>query len=86
MADLRLGEHICLIYENAHEQLSAVVPFLKAGVARGEHCVYVADDRTIEELPAALNAADIDVAGEQAHGSLLFVTLDQYLPPGGIHS
>ncbi len=82
MADLRPGENICVIYENAHEQLSAVVPFLTAGLSRGERCVCVADGRTIEELPAALHAANIDVAGEHARGSLLLVTLDQYLSPG----
>src|SRR5258708_4591988 len=65
LTNLKQGDHICLIYENAAEQLAAAVPFVKEGLARGERCTYIADDRSVEEVVQALTAAGLDVAQER---------------------
>ncbi len=73
LANLNPGEHLCPIYENAAERLAVVIPFIKHGLARRERCLFVADDRTTEEVIQALSAAGIDVASERGHGALRFL-------------
>jgi PAS domain S-box-containing protein len=81
LAGLKRGDHVCLIYEDTAGQLAAAVPFIVDGLARGERCVYIADDRTVEEVVQALAAAGVDVEGERARGALRVLTKqDTYLP------
>jgi PAS domain S-box-containing protein len=80
LAKLKHGDHICSIYENADEQMAAVVPFIIDGLARGERCVYIVNDRTIEEAVETLEAAGVDVAQERRRGALRLLThQDTYL-------
>ena len=62
LASLRQGDHICRICESVAEQLDAAVPFMKEGLARGERCLYIADERSVEAIVGALAAAGVDVA------------------------
>lgn len=81
--NLKQGDHICLIHENAAEQLATVVPFIKDGLARGERCLYILDERTREEIGQGLAAAGIDVAQEQCRNALRFMTKeDSYFEAG----
>jgi signal transduction histidine kinase/CheY-like chemotaxis protein len=83
MGSLRQGEHLCLVYENAAEQLAAAVPFLRAGLAQGERCLYIADERTTEEVAQALTAGRVNVPGECARGALRLLTgRESYLRSG----
>ena len=43
-----LHQHLCVIYESEEEQSAAALAFLKAGLERGEKCLYVADEFTVE--------------------------------------
>jgi chemotaxis family two-component system sensor kinase Cph1 len=43
---LRLHEHLCLIYETQEEKFAAALPYLRAGLERGERCLYIADDNS----------------------------------------
>jgi signal transduction histidine kinase len=82
-ARLQPGDHICLIYENLEEQVAAFVPFLKVGLARGERCAYVVDDRSEEEVVGILAAHGIDVERERSQGALVFLAKrDAYLRSG----
>jgi PAS domain S-box-containing protein len=74
LANLKQGDHVCLIYENTAEQLAATVPFIIDGLARGERCVYIVNDRTIEEVVQALAAAGVDVVQERQRGALRLLT------------
>jgi two-component system sensor histidine kinase UhpB len=83
LAKLKHGDHICSIYENPAEQMSVAVPFIRDGLVRGERCLYIADDRTIEEVVEALEAAGVDVARERQRGALRLVTSrETYLRAG----
>ncbi len=83
LSNLKQGDHICLIYENTAEQLEVVVPFIIEGLARGYRCLYVADDRTNEEVLQALAAAGVDSMKERQRGALrLLTTPDIYLRAG----
>ena len=77
---LRHGDHRCLIYESAAEQMAAIVPFLKEGLARNECCISIVHDRTVEEVAGALAATGVDVSHERKRGALLLLTSrDTYL-------
>jgi hypothetical protein len=39
LANLKQGDHVCLIYENTAEQLTVAVPFIMEGLTRGERCI-----------------------------------------------
>ncbi|MBI2939286.1 MAG: MEDS domain-containing protein [Chloroflexi bacterium] len=86
IAALRPGDHLCLIYDNLAEQMAAVAAFMRDGLAAGERCVYIADDRTFDEVAGGLAAVGIDVARERERGALLLLTKrDTYLRSGEFH-
>ena len=83
LAGLRPGDHVCRIYETEAEQWAAAVPFVTQGLARGERCLYVSDDRTAEQLFQALAASGVDVAHERERGALRPLTKrDSFLKSG----
>ena len=83
LTKLKQGDHVCSIYENVGEQLAVVVPFIMDGLARGERCVYITDDRTIDEVAQALATAGLDVVHERQRGALRLLTRhDTYFRAG----
>jgi PAS domain-containing protein len=82
LARLSHGDHACSFYNSAAEQEALVISFMKEGLARGERCVYVVDDRTVEELTTGLNRAGVDVSREQGRGALQFISRAQWRNPG----
>ncbi len=74
LSKLKQGDHVCSCYENTAEQLAVAVPFIIDGLVRGERCIYIADDRTIEEVVQALAAAGVDVAQERQRDALRLLT------------
>ena len=83
IARLRQGDHLCLVYRSAAEQTAALVPYLKAGLAAGERCLFVGHGTSGRRLEHALVEAGLDVQGECDRGALVFVTQrDNWLPGG----
>ena len=83
IASLGQGDHVCMVYESSEEQLAAAVPFIRKGLARGECCVYIADDLTVEQTRAALDGAGIDTRRELERGALSLLTKrEAYLRTG----
>jgi len=83
IARLRQGDHLCLVYRSAAEQTAALVPYLRAGLAAGERCLFVGHGTSGRRLEHALTEAGIDVQGECDRGALVFVTQrDNWLPGG----
>jgi len=81
----RLGvhDHLCLIYETQEEQFSAVIPFIKIGLERGEKCLYVVDDNTAAMVINGMKGAGIDVERALESGKLAIVSKqDAYLKQG----
>jgi PAS domain S-box-containing protein len=74
LAKLKHGDHICSIFENTAEQLTAAIPFIIEGLQRGERCVYIVNDHTMEQVAGALAAAGVDVARERQRGALRLLT------------
>ncbi len=83
IARLRRGDHLCLIYHSAAEQTAALIPFVKAGLAAGERCLFVGHSTSARRLERALGSAGVDVDAECDCGSLLFLTRrEDWLPNG----
>ncbi|MFL6232300.1 MAG: MEDS domain-containing protein [Thermoanaerobaculia bacterium] len=83
IARLRQGDHLCLVYRSAAEQTAALVPYLKAGLAAGERCLFVGHGTSGRRLEHALQEAGVDVQGECDRGALVCVTQrDNWLPGG----
>jgi PAS domain S-box-containing protein len=68
------GEHLCLLYETADEHDAAVVPYLRAGLAADERCLYVGDGPAAARVAAHLAAAGVDVTSAMAEARLRFTT------------
>lgn len=50
MADLRPGEHLCLLHETEEEHRAVLTLFLRQGLERGEKVLYVADTRPDDSI------------------------------------
>jgi signal transduction histidine kinase len=83
IAGLRQGDHLCLIYRSAAEQTAALVPFLRAGLAVGERCLFAGHGTSARRLERALGEAGVDVRGECDRGALLFLKRRETWLPGG---
>jgi PAS domain S-box-containing protein len=80
---LGVHDHLCLIYETQEEQFSAVIPFMKIGLERGEKCLYVVDDNTAATVISGMKGAGMDVETAVESGKLAIVSKqDSYLKQG----
>jgi hypothetical protein len=68
------GDHVCTLYSTREEQLAAAVAYIRAGLGRGERCLYVCCEHTPDEFREGLREAGIDVDAEQARGALILLT------------
>jgi len=72
-----------LFYGNRAEQMATIIPFLKDGLTRGERCIHIADEQSVEEVAQSLRAAAVDVRRQQKRGALLLLTKrETYLRSG----
>lgn len=62
------------MYESREQQRAAIVPFFREGLARGERCLYIADDRTVDEVKAYLADAGIDIEDATERGAFTIAT------------
>ena len=56
-----LHEHVCLVYRTEEEQFSAAIPFMSAGLERGQKCLYIAKEHPATALLEAMRAERVDV-------------------------
>jgi signal transduction histidine kinase len=70
LGEIRPGEHVCLIYDTPADQAAVIGPFIRDGLARGERCLYVADDLSLASVRQIALAAGVDVDAESARGAL----------------
>lgn len=83
LAQLEPSDHLCSIYESTEEHLAVAIPFIQMGLARGEKCIYIADDGTQGQVRDAMRAYGIEVEPALATGSLIVGTKeDAYLKHG----
>ena len=61
LADHDALDHYALVYTDQAEQFATALPFIEEGIERGERCIYVADDNSVEEVLEGMRAYGIDV-------------------------
>ncbi|MFC7142741.1 MEDS domain-containing protein [Halosimplex aquaticum] len=70
-------DHIALIYEDQVGQFETVVPFIREGLERGERCIYVADDNSVDEVLDAMRARGLAVDDAVESGALSVYTEEE---------
>jgi signal transduction histidine kinase len=81
--ELRRGQHACLLYDKHDDALATVAPFVAAGLAAGERCVYVLGEAEVSRVERSLEAVGIDVARQVQRGALVLVSRWEVSFPGG---
>ena len=82
LLDLRLGDHICYIYETK-EQMDAIAPFILQGLEKNQQCIYIADDNSVAAVKLALEKRDVDVSAFVSSGKLNIMTkVESYVREG----
>jgi len=77
------GEHVCLIYETEEEHAELLTPYLRAGLARGEKIVYLADYTSGSTLLGYLKKAGMNIQPHLRRGQIVVMSASQaYLPNG----
>ncbi|HWP96533.1 MAG TPA: MEDS domain-containing protein [Syntrophomonadaceae bacterium] len=67
--DLALKKHTYLIYDTFEERQRMVVPYLCAGLANQEKCLYIMDHNIIPEITAGLDKQGVNAWTLQNHVS-----------------
>jgi hypothetical protein len=67
---VKLGDHLCLPFDNDDERREVVAPFMVDGLARGERVLYFADRTSPEVIGSWLADRGIDAARAAAEGRL----------------
>ncbi|HEV2847033.1 MAG TPA: MEDS domain-containing protein [Thermoanaerobaculia bacterium] len=80
---IRQGDHLCLIYHSAAEQMAALVPYIKSGLSAGERCLFVGHATSGRRLERALQGAGVDVDFECDRGALVVLTQREHWLPAG---
>lgn len=87
MSGIEPGGHLCLFYnKDPAEQMPALIPFIREGLAQQEQFIYIADDQTVDELAAHLEGSGIEVGRECDSGRLKLCTRDIWRQPGELDS
>ena len=77
------GDHVCGLYSTPEEQLTAAIEYIRAGLDRGERCLYVCCEHALNDFRAALERSGINVAAEEKRGALMLLTKHQGHLAGG---
>lgn len=80
---LDVGAHVCAIYDDPEGLLMTLGKVFRAGVERGERCVYVASGETADKVRRIMEDAGVDVDGAESAGDLVFLTEREKLLKGG---
>ncbi len=83
LKEISVHEHLCVIYETREQQFSVAIPFLRIGLARGEKCLYVADENPAASILDAMRGQGVDVDTPVEKGMLVVANKErEYLRKG----
>lgn len=72
--DLNVHDHVCGIYDSHEDQYQPACTFIKAGLHRGEQCLYIAEHLNTSEFKILLEGNGVDVAACIEDGSLVVLS------------
>ncbi|MBW3581805.1 MAG: MEDS domain-containing protein [Euryarchaeota archaeon] len=77
------GEHLCRLHQGNVGRRQVATAFLRAGLARGERVLFLADEKSRRVVEENLAMAGVDVAAESARDALVLMEArDAYLQDG----
>lgn len=82
MTGLTRSAHTASIFSSEAEQMSSAVPFMLAGLDRGDKCVYILDRNSRDDILDAMMKVR-DVQPEMDSGQLAFLSVDDTYLAGG---
>lgn len=82
LSSMQHGDHFCLFYRSVEEQRRVVVPFLAAGLRRGERCVFLGESRSVAWVSQGLAQSGIEVDVELERGALVLESGHGHLVDG----
>src|SRR5687768_12902509 len=74
VSQLGLGDLVALFYRSRPDQFAFIIPYIKAGLARGERCLYIADDTPVPLILSKLSQAWVEIDKETNRGALDVLT------------
>jgi PAS domain S-box-containing protein len=80
---LRLGDHLCCIYENDEEHRAILTPFIRSGLEREHKLLYVVDARTAETVFGYLEQDGLDPEAYRRSGRLVVADSRETYTRGG---
>ncbi|HNB24735.1 MAG TPA: MEDS domain-containing protein [Candidatus Melainabacteria bacterium] len=75
--------HICMVYSNREQQITALAEYFRTGLRLGQKCVYISHPDTAAFVRNVLQRAGMDVENDVKDGSLTFLTPEQTYLVGG---
>jgi signal transduction histidine kinase len=80
---LRRHDHACVVYESLAELAAAFVPYLQAGLALGERCIYFIDENSEQFVIESMGKGGFDVKHYLDKGAFVVIrTIDAHLYDG----
>ncbi len=70
---LALHDHICIFHRSTEELISALVPYIRVGLSRGEKCLLYCNETEREEILNGLKHKGVDIGSALARGAVLVV-------------
>ncbi|HYU32991.1 MAG TPA: MEDS domain-containing protein, partial [Thermoanaerobaculia bacterium] len=70
---MRHGDHACFIYDTLAELSAVLVPFLRAGLAAGDRCIYIGPAAGAVRLESDLRSAGVPVDRELERGAAVML-------------
>lgn len=70
---LELGAHVCAVHDGPERVLETLALAFRAGLERGERCVYIAPREATDSVHQSLDDSGLDAAGAVSGGDLVFL-------------
>ena len=75
--------HICMVYRDREEQITALAEYFRTGFRLGQKCVYISHPDTASFVRNVMLRAGMDVESDVKDGSLTFLTPEETYLSGG---
>lgn len=83
VASMGKHSHICMVYSDREQQITALTEYYRTGMRLGQRCVYISDPDTASFVKNVMIRTGMDVEGDVKDGSMLFLTAEEtYLADG----
>lgn len=80
------GEHVCHFFEGFADQKAVTLPFLREGLENDEHCIFIPNEKPVDDWLMEFQAYGIDVVHEVKRGALRILGKEAWRQPGDFNA